>query len=62
MLFIPGTGESEREFLLQLASCEQSYSLARSTEKTLDSVLKDDWGKEGEVWGFLNRNVRISEP
>lgn len=41
MLIIPGTHESEREFSLQLASREPSYSLARSREETLGFVLED---------------------
>lgn len=41
-----------REFLLQLASCELSYSLARSREETLDFVLEDDSGR-GEQGGGI---------
>lgn len=47
MLIIPGAQESGREFLLQLASCEPRYSLARSREETLDFVLEDDSGEAG---------------
>lgn len=51
MLIIPGTQESGGEFLLQLASCELSYSLARRREETLDFVLEDDSRSRGSGEG-----------
>lgn len=51
VLIIPGTRESERESILQLASCELSFSLARIRKETLDFVLEDDqenWGRSGD--------------
>lgn len=61
MFIIPGTQESGREFLLQLASCELSYSLARSREETLDFVLEDDSsaGEAGRgAWGIFKQKCQ----
>lgn len=62
MFIIPGTQESGREFLLQLASCELSYSLARSREETLDFVLEDDSSQRGKQgggdWGIFKQKCQ----
>lgn len=60
MLIILGTQESGGEFLLQLASCELSYSLARSREETLDFVLDDDseGGKQGGRLGIFKQKCQ----